>query len=124
MKENLFQNKNVDGKLRLILKAIIGILFVNNVLFAVFTIATGHGLWVFIPVLCMVITIVVGGGLGKALAANITKPLEELRKAADAMSEGNLDIQIEYKAADEFGSLAESFRKTAYFLKGVVMDID
>lgn len=124
MNENLFQDKNVDGKLRFILNAMIIILLVNNVLFAVFTIATGHGLWVFIPVLGIVLTFVVGGGLRKALAANITKPIVELQKAADAMAEGNLDIQIQYEAADEFGKLAESFRKTAYFLKGVVLDID
>lgn len=124
MKESLFQNKNVEEKLRLILKAMIGILFVNNVLFVVFTIVTGHGIWVFIPVLGMIITIAVSAGLGKALVTNITEPLAELQKAADAMAEGNLDIEIRYEAQDEFGSLAESFRKTAYFLKGVVLDID
>lgn len=122
--ESLFQDKNIHGKLQLMLKAMIGILFVNNVLFAVFTLVTGHGLWVIVPVLGMVITVVVGGRLAKALAANITEPLAELQKAADSMAEGNLDIQIQYKAEDEFGGLAESFRKTAYFLKGVVTDID
>lgn len=122
--ESLFQGKNVEGKLQTILKAMVAVLFVNNVFFAVFAIVTGHGFWIVIPVLGMVITIVVGAKLAKALAINITEPLVELQKAADAMAQGNLDIQIQYKAADEFGDLAESFRQTAYFLKGVVTDID
>ena len=51
MGENLFQNKNVDAKLKFILKAMIAVLFVNNVFFGVFTVATGHALWIIIPIM-------------------------------------------------------------------------
>lgn len=124
MGENLFQNKNVDAKLKFILKAMIAVLFVNNVFFGVFTVATGHALWIIIPIIGMILTIVVGSILGKALAANITEPLAEIEKAANAMAEGNLEIEIPYDAKDEFGSVADSFRKTAAFLKSVVEDLD
>ena len=40
------------------------------------------------------------------------------------MAHGNLEIDISYQGEDELGKLAESFRNTSFYLRGVVDDIN
>lgn len=53
----------------------------------------------------------------------VTKPVAELEKAAKNISRGNVKNEILYKAEDELGSLAESFRVTCQGLDSVVSDL-
>lgn len=41
------------------------------------------------------------------------KPMQEIKKAVETVADGNFDLQIPVKRADEFGELAESFNKMA-----------
>ena len=77
-----------------------------------------------IPVLGLIAIPVLGQLMIKALADNILEPLEQLENAAEAISNGNLDIEVSYDSQDELGSLAQSFRKTSSTLKAVIDDID
>jgi len=67
-----------------------------------------------------VVSLVVGVlGLvaGVALSNRITRPLGELSAAAEAMSEGNLDVEIHPTSGDEVGGLSIAFNTMAYNLR-------
>lgn len=57
------------------------------------------------------------------ITLSIVKPIREMEKAADAMSKGNLNIDIKYKARDEIGHLAESMRNTINIMNSYISDI-
>ena len=119
-----FQNRKIADKLSLVLKVVFVILAINNILFAALLIAFGHPVFLIIPILGMIVMPILGQQMVKALTENILEPLEQIENAAEAMSQGNLEIDVTYEAEDELGKLAESFRKTASSLKEVVEDID
>ena len=50
-------------------------------------------------------------------------PIQQLVYAANAISEGNLDISVEVTSNDEIGMLAEAFDKTASYLKRMIGEI-
>ncbi len=52
------------------------------------------------------------------------KPLQELRSALDSIAEGKLGVNITHKSQDEFGSLADSMRRSALTLQSYIADID
>lgn len=60
---------------------------------------------------------------GSALAKSIVEPVDEVRDAARDMSEGKLDINIEYRAEDELGELAHDLRKSTKYTASIVSDI-
>ena len=119
-----FQNRRIADKISLVLKVVFVVLAINNILFAALMIAFGHLVFLIIPVLGMIIMPILGQQMVKALTDNILEPLEQIENAAEAMSHGNLDIDVTYEAEDELGKLAQSFRDTAASLKEVVEDID
>lgn len=119
-----FQNRRIADKLSLVLKVVFVILAINNILFAALMITFGHLVFLIIPVLGLIIMPILGQQMVKALTDNILEPLEQIENAAEAMSHGNLDIDVTYEAEDELGKLAQSFRNTAASLKEVVEDID
>lgn len=119
-----FQNRRIADKLSLVLKVVFVVLAINNILFAALMIAFGHFVFLIIPVLGMIIMPILGQQMVKALTDNILEPLEQIENAAEAMSHGNLDIDVTYEAEDELGKLAQSFRNTAASLKEVVEDIN
>ncbi len=45
------------------------------------------------------------------LANRITKPLQDLSKAAREVDKGNYDFALKYDKDDEIGGIARSFRK-------------
>lgn len=55
--------------------------------------------------------------LGFYLAKGITTPIEKLASAASEITKGNLDVQIDYTAKDEFNSLISEFNKMVVDLK-------
>lgn len=119
-----FQNRKIADKLSLIVKVVFVILVINNILFAALLIAFGHPVFLIIPILGMIVMPILGRQMVKALTENILEPLEQIENAAEAMSQGNLEIDVTYEAEDELGKLAQSFRRTASSLKEVVEDID
>ena len=122
--KEFFQNRKIADKLSLVLKVIIVVLAVNNVLFAVMMIAFGHPVLLIIPILGIIAILILGKMMLKALTENILEPLEQLETAADAISHGNLEIDVTYESEDELGSLAQSFRRTSSTLKDVIGDIN
>ena len=106
------------------LKVVFVVLAINNILFAALMIAFGHLVFLIIPVLGMIIMPILGQQMVKALTENILEPLEQIENAAEAMSQGNLEIDVTYESEDELGKLAQSFRRTASSLKEVVEDIN
>lgn len=122
--KEFFQNRKIADKLSLVLKVIIVVLAVNNVLFAAMMIALGHPVLLIIPVVGIIAILILGKMMLKALTENILEPLEQLETAADAISHGNLEIDVTYESEDELGSLAQSFRRTSSTLKDVIGDIN
>lgn len=119
-----FQNRKIADKLSLVLRVVFVILAINNILFAALLIAFGHPVFLIIPILGMIVMPIFGQQMVKALTENILEPLEQIENAAEAMSQGNLEIDVTYEAEDELGKLAQSFRRTASSLKEVVEDIN
>ena len=119
-----FQNRKIADKISLVVKGVFVILAINNILFAALMIAFGHPVLLIIPILGMIVMPILGQQMVKALTENILEPLDQIENAAEAMSQGNLEIDVTYESEDELGKLAQSFRKTASSLKEVVEDID
>ena len=111
--KEFFQNRKIADKLSLVIKVIFVVLAVNNILFAALLVAFGHPVFLIIPVLGLIAIPVLGQQMVKALTDNILEPLEQLENAAEAISNGKLDIEVSYDSQDELGSLAQSFRKTS-----------
>jgi methyl-accepting chemotaxis protein WspA len=51
------------------------------------------------------------------VSRSITKPLAEVELAAKKIATGDLDCRIVHQSNDEFGSLAESFRRTITYIQ-------
>ena len=60
---------------------------------------------------------------GHNLANSIVEPVTEVRNAASDMSDGKLDIKIDYRADDELGILAHDLRKSTRYTASIVKDI-
>jgi methyl-accepting chemotaxis protein len=57
------------------------------------------------------------------VARVIAAPIKQLENAAQAMSRGNLDVEVDYESKDEFGGLAAAFRASADSLRVVVGEL-
>lgn len=55
---------------------------------------------------------------------NITDPVAELKKATKKLSDGDLNVQINYSSRDELGELANSTRESAASLSGYIKEIE
>ena len=103
-----FQNRKIADKLSLVVKVVFVILAINNILFAALMIAFGHPVFLIIPILGMIVMPILGQQMVKALTENILEPLDQIENAAEAMSQGNLEIDVTYESEDELGKLAKS----------------
>jgi len=65
----------------------------------------------------MVISIIVGAGIGVGMTRGIVSPIKKMEKAAKEISNENFDEKVEIKNKDEFGSLAKSMNEMAQKLK-------
>lgn len=59
----------------------------------------------------------------KTIIKRITAPIETIKNALTEVSDGNLDIELNYKSKDEFGNLADSIRSTITELKKYIDNI-
>ncbi len=57
-------------------------------------------------------------------ASHITKPLSELAKASERVSEGDYDVELKYNGKDEVGVLTSSFRSLIQHLKTYINEIN
>jgi methyl-accepting chemotaxis protein len=53
---------------------------------------------------------------GFVMTSSITKPLTAMSEVARKISEGDLDVRVDHRSADETGELAESFRQSIAYL--------
>ena len=56
--------------------------------------------------------------LGFVLTNSITRPLEQMKKAAQQIAEGDVAQNIEHRGKDELGALADSFRSLVDYISG------
>ena len=68
-------------------------------------------------------SVIVGLVTTKVVSKVIVEPVEELKTAANKIAQGDLNITVNYQGEDEFGELAEAFRKTCYTLKLIIDDL-
>ncbi len=61
---------------------------------------------------------------GAAVVLKITRPLGKITDAARAIARGEVDQEIEYRANDEIGQLAQAFRDTIEYLRGIAAAAD
>ena len=54
----------------------------------------------------------------------ITRPVEEMKSAAERLAEGNLDAFVIYRSQDEIGTMAESLRTLIARLRSYISDIE
>jgi len=62
--------------------------------------------------------------VGARVAKSISRPVEGLTRAAELMSQGHLDQDIEINAGNEIGTLAKSFREMAGKLRAIIENLD
>lgn len=75
-------------------------------------------------IIILVVCVVVAMRLGVKIAKSISVPANEIEGAAKKLSEGDLNIDIAYRAEDELGRLAESMRASCEFMREVITDTD
>ncbi len=63
-------------------------------------------------------------GLALVLTRNITNPLAQVRAAAEAIAEGDIDQKIEVRRRDELGQMLAAFARMIGFLRGLASVAD
>jgi len=72
-------------------------------------------LWI---VLCVAVAAALG--LGFWIARSITKPVNQLRDAAEKMAQGETDVQLTITSRDELGELGQAFRTMRENIRGLL----
>ncbi len=122
------RNFSIRKKLNRVFTIIIAI-FLVSILAAVislFTVtsATSTVIAVAIVLVMGILGIVFTIVLGKALSAELVKPIRELENAAEQLSCGKFDFEVTYESQDEFGVVADKFRNTKNILNRIVTDLN
>lgn len=78
------------------------------------------GLLIFTAAAALALTIL----LAVYLTRSLTRPIMEIETAANRMSEGQLDVLVQYVSKDELGSLSNSIRKLITNLRNIIGDVD
>ena len=61
--------------------------------------------------------VVLAAGSGLGLTLSITRPMRQMKRAAEQIAQGDVSQEISYESGDEMGALARSFRKMSAMLK-------
>lgn len=77
-----------------------------------------------VMIIVVVITYYICNKRKKRDVAAIVEPLEEIKNAMIEISQGNLDIAIDYKSENELGQLSDAIRDTIGQLKLYINNID
>ena len=70
----------------------------------------------------MALTIIVAVLLAIRLANSITKPIIQVKNAAEEMAKGNFEVDLTYVSHDEIGVLADSMREMVTTTKSIIGD--
>ncbi len=62
--------------------------------------------------------------LGQVISRLIVRPLLSMRDAAVGISQGDANQQVDYVARDEIGALAQAFRETLSYFKGLASALE
>ncbi len=62
--------------------------------------------------------------VGLMLSANVTQPIQTLKRATERMAAGHLDERLSVKSKDELGDLAQAFNVMASDLDGLYADLE
>ena len=80
-----------------------------------------------ISIVCVIVAIIVSSTLVLVISKNLTKeisePIDIMRKVAEEIAEGNLDVSVDIESKDEFGMLAFAFSKMINNLKAYISEI-
>lgn len=72
----------------------------------------------------ILVFIIISSRLSQKVSTSISKPLESIKDAANDLSCGKLNIELDYKSKDEIGYLFESFKVMVYNFKNYIGEID
>ena len=72
---------------------------------------------------CVSVTLAISVMLTLIIYKLVLKPTNLIKKAADEMAKGSLDIHIPYKSGDEFGELARNMEQTSGIILTYIEDI-
>lgn len=133
-KEDSFKNKSIKDKVNGTFYLIIG-LYLASVLFAcimlvVMPLLPGNYELPFLLATIVILIVIVAVSVTitmrhrKMLIKYIVEPVAELSDVAGQISEGRLDITIDYESEDEIGGLANDFRKMAEILHQIIGDLN
>jgi len=70
-----------------------------------------------------IVSVVVSIAFGIYITRGISRPINELEKAAQKLAGGELEVSIEYESKDELGELADNMRDMAATLRTYIKDI-
>ena len=80
-----------------------------------------------ISIICVIVAIIASSALVLVISKNLTKeisqPIDIMRKVAEEIAEGNLDVSVDIESKDEFGMLAFAFSKMINNLKAYISEI-
>lgn len=79
---------------------------------------------IIVLIIIIVIAMIIGKIVSNLFVKVLTKPMEHLLYAANEITKGNLECEINFEGTNEFGELAVCFEKMVNYLKSVVTDID
>ena len=78
---------------------------------------------IIIIIIAMLASIILSLFLSKYIIKQISDPIDDMKKVAEEMSNGNLDVSINITSNDEVGALASSFSKMITTLKHYINEI-
>ncbi|NHM28786.1 methyl-accepting chemotaxis protein [Desulfofundulus sp. TPOSR] len=73
--------------------------------------------------MAVAVTVAVAVLIGLSLSNTLTRPLKELGKSADLVSQGDLTVKIASTSRDEVGEVARAFREMVDSLAGAVKEV-
>ncbi len=76
-----------------------------------------------VSIVISIVSLIVTVMLSKKLKSVLTEPVEELERVAKEMSEGSLNVTINYESEDELGSLANSMKLLCGNFNTIILDI-
>jgi len=78
---------------------------------------------VYFLVIISIIVLIVTTLLSIYITRSLTRPILEIEKAANDMTNGNLDVNISYESKDELGNLSNSMRNMTTMIKEIINDV-
>lgn len=76
-----------------------------------------------LSIIILIVVVITAIMLAVSVTRSITAPLDEIISVAKSISEGNLNIDVDYQSEDELGELAECFRITIQNISNIIEDI-